>query len=270
MKPSAIEILDPANIPFPLVELLLQLNVPFDIFIADAGLAAPHSERFFAAAVPSATTNKRPAQYAVSSRGRTPADGQDWAMRWREIAAGARRILVPSAVAETFAATILPHHTIKRVGPSAAWHRATPKRRHTAHHLGLVPVRSCAHEQWLMREIARALRTARSDIAVTVIGATIDDIGLMRSSNTFVTGAINADELEQVIDRLGVERLFLCMTQPLFGHPLPAAAFSSDRPAASYDWSADRIKTGQDDLPIDPRLSFSELTGLLSRWMSEP
>ena len=47
MQPSRIELLDPANIPFQLVDLLLELKVPYDIFVADAGLLGPHGEPFW-------------------------------------------------------------------------------------------------------------------------------------------------------------------------------------------------------------------------------
>ena len=49
-----------------------------------------------------------------------------------------------------------------------------------------------------MHEIAHKFRSLRPDISITVIGATLDDIGLMRSDNVFVTGAIEAKEFESL------------------------------------------------------------------------
>ena len=47
MQPSRIEFLDPANVPLSLVDLLLRLNVPYDILIADAGLLGPRNKQAY-------------------------------------------------------------------------------------------------------------------------------------------------------------------------------------------------------------------------------
>ena len=46
-EPSRIEFLDPTNTPFTLVDLLVSLNVPYDVFIADAGLIGQHGRAIF-------------------------------------------------------------------------------------------------------------------------------------------------------------------------------------------------------------------------------
>src|SRR5581483_5642709 len=77
-------------------------------------------------------------------------------------------------------------------------------------HLGFVPVRSCGNEQRLMRETARRLFATRPGVIMTVLGATLDDIDLLRNSPAFVTGLIEPDEFEQSVARLGVDHLFVC------------------------------------------------------------
>jgi GT2 family glycosyltransferase len=268
LAPSRIEFLDPINTPFELVELLLHLKVPYDLFIADAGLLGPH-QRILAAVVQSA------GQFQIEKRGgvscKTAAEAGDWTNRWWKIAEGAKRILVPCGHAEAFVAGVLPQRTfgkIDRLDESA--NPAIRKQRPaTACHLGIVPVRSCAYEQRLISEIARELGRLRPDISISVIGATRDDIGLMRTSNAFVTGAVDPEEFEQLVDTLGVGHLFVGTTQPLFAHPILSVIFSSNIPTAYFDWSVGRNEPNTMDLAIDPRSSLDDIISALIRFMPE-
>ena len=272
MQPSRIEILDSTNVPFRLVDLLLKLKVPYDIFIADAGLLGPHSEQRFIAALRSLEPHENDGRRKVSAKSGAEPEGPDWVDRWRKIADGAQRILVPCTEAEAFAASVVPQHTIAKIERSDTRRRRAKrtKQKTTVGHLGLVPVRSCAHEQWLMSEIARRFGAMRPEVAIAVIGAALDDIGLMRSSNAFVTGMVTADEFDREVDALGLGYLFVSTTQPLFGHPMLSVALSSSLPTAYFDWSMGRIKPKKEDLPIDPRSSLDDIIGALSRWMPKP
>ncbi len=51
VEPTRIELLDPANTPSRLVDLLLGLKIPYDIVIADAGLLDRQGEQNFAASI---------------------------------------------------------------------------------------------------------------------------------------------------------------------------------------------------------------------------
>ncbi len=270
-EPSRIELLDPANTPFQLIDLLLNLKVPYDIFIADAGLLGPQNEKIFATAARSL------AAYESDKRGeaRCKAAAATWKGTdpWRRIAKGAQRIIVPCAQAEAFAASVLRQGTIDKIERAYKRQRIPVlrnRRKTPACHLGFLPVRCCAHEQWLMRETARQLGRLRPDISMTVIGATLDDIGLMRGSNAFVTGAVEPGEFEHLVDALGVEHLFVSTTQPIFGHPNLAIAFSSRLPSAYFDWSVGQSTPKKKDLAIDPRSSLADLIGALDRWMPKP
>ena len=57
-EPSRIEFLDPTNTPFTLVDLLLSLNVPYDVFIADAGLIGQRRRAIFTDRSPRRGTQK--------------------------------------------------------------------------------------------------------------------------------------------------------------------------------------------------------------------
>src|SRR4029077_11888553 len=121
-----------------------------------------------------------------------------------------------------------------------------------APHLGLVPVRSCPYEQQLMTETVRILGRIRPDLPITVVGAARDDIDLMRNSNAFVTGRVEPDEFEQLVDALGITCLFITTARPLFAHPALSVVFSSSLPIAYFDWSMGNNKVEKKDLAIHP------------------
>jgi len=268
LRPSRIEILDPANVPFRLLDLLLTLKVPYDIFVADAGLLGPPNTQPCATAVRSVEIHEI-GQHTEPTKTNQMLKGTDSWDCWQKVANGAQRILVPCPEAEAFAASVLPQGAIDKIDRVGKRHSsATRKRRHVVtYHLGLVPVRSCAHEQWLMQAIACRFGTMRPEVAITVIGTALDDMSLMRSGNAFVTGAVNADEFRPLADSLGLGYLFTCTTRPLFGHPIVSAALSSSLPTAYFDWSMGHIRPKKKDLPIDPHSTLDDIISALSRWM---
>jgi O-antigen biosynthesis protein len=257
-EPSRIELLDPTNTPFRLVELLLKLKVPYDLFVADAGLGR-YDEATVVATVQS-LSGKASTKNIVNAH---------WFERWRQIAEGAERIIVPCGEAEAFAASTLPERAAAKIDRTYESYgvKAHKRRRTARRHLGFVPLRSCAAEQRLITDISCELGRVRPDIAITVIGAALNDVGLMRSSNVFVTGAVDPEELGRLIGALGVSNLFVSTTRPLFAHPILSFVSSLDLPTGYFDWSRRHAPSKKIDLPLDPRSSLDDLTGALSRWI---
>jgi hypothetical protein len=235
--------------------------------MADAGFLGRHNEATVATAVQSLRISE-PAM-GGEVRSRSIVDRANWTKRWRQIAEGAQWIIVPCAHAEAFAASVLPQRSIAKIDRAyESRSRKTRKRRKTARcHLGFVPVRCCAGEQWLINEIARQLGKIRPDISITVIGAALDDIDLMRSSNVFVTGAVDSEEFEHLIDVLDVGNLFVSTTRPLFAHPILSIVSSFSLPTGYFDWSRGHVTSKKTDLPLDPRSPLDDLIGALSQWM---
>jgi len=268
IAPSRIEFLDPMNTPCQLVDLLLRLKVSYDLFIADASLLGAQNTHNLAAVVQSCEPYKKKRS---GVRCKAPMNAAGWTDRWRGIAQGAEQILVPSGQAEAFVATILPQRSVNkitRINPSSS--PAIRTQRHaTPCHLGFVAVRSCADEQRLISAIAGELGQLRPDISMTVIGTTYDDIALMRTSNVFVTGAVDPEEFEPLIDILGIGHLFVSATQPLFAHPTLSAVFLSHVPAAYFEWSMGYDNQNNMDLAIDPRSSLDDIVSTLIHWMPE-
>jgi GT2 family glycosyltransferase len=105
LRTARMEILDPGALPMSLMRLLLALDVPHDMFIADAGLLDRRGEGLASIAARSDTA-------------------PSWRVGWREIADKAKRILAPCGQAQAFAATLLPQRKIVRVDSSRSRRRA--------------------------------------------------------------------------------------------------------------------------------------------------
>jgi hypothetical protein len=183
---------------------------------------------------------------------------------------GAEKIWAIDRRAQAFAASMLPQleaPDVTAAGESAERAEA----RYVAGdpcRLGLVPIRKCASEQRFLREIAAALFKTRPDLRLIVVGATLDDAALMRCPNLHVTGPVEAEELETVATIYALDRLFVCVTQPLFGHPLLNAAFSGPRSLAYVDWTNGAVAPRRDDLALDPSVPLRGLIEDLNGWVT--
>ncbi len=270
MDACAIEIIDPAHLPLTLVERLLKLDVPHDIFIGDAALSSDGDMRATATALPHDSIS--PAAILANVDTAQKDGARTKAERWREITATAARILAPSEHARDFALDQLDQSVLDRVAAVPSF-EAKPQRRRRARtisRLGLLPVRSNREEQRLIGAMAAALRSSNPAAAITVVGATHDDIGLMQIGNVFVTGAIDTPDFNWVVKSYGLQALFLAATRPIFGHPTTEVALACGLPVAFFDWSSGRLKPKNGDLALDPATPFDEMMTLLGRWMAKP
>ena len=165
------------------IDALLNLDVPHDMFIADAALVAEGEIR--ATAIPPLQRSMSRTAAAVNGE-----VARTVAKRWQEITATADHILVPSEQARAFARNHLDKSAVDRLAvvPISG---ETPQRRRrsrTISRLGLLPVRANGEEQRLIGGMAAALRSSNTTAAITVVGATLDDLSLMQVGNVFVTG----------------------------------------------------------------------------------
>lgn len=270
-SPRRIELFDPTNTPSVLLDLLLRLKVPYDLFIADGGLLGPGRAQPFAQAVSSYGV-RRAYRQAHHPKGIANTETRNWNMRWRRIADDADKVLVPSAEAEAFVATVLPNRAVHKIrfGPQGRGRKAEGNQNSARCRLGLVSVRACAQEQWLLTEVARIFGRKRPDISVMIIGGTLDDIDLMRATNAFVTGTVRPEEFNEIAASLGLDRLFVSTTRPLFGHPIQLAVHATSLPIAYFDWSNGRAKSRKRDLSIDPSLLLNDFIAEMSRWIPAP
>jgi len=265
LRPSRMEILDPGRLPVSLVDLLLELKVPHDLFIADAGLLERGGDPVAPIAMGSGASAARRGEKGAKAA----TDAAPWRAGWRSIADKAGRILAPCASAQAFAATILPERKILRVDAKRSSRRPAirPGEDGAACRLGVVAVRSCAQEQRQTIALASAFKKLRPDVSIVVVGATLDDLALMRIGNVFVTGGVEAAELEGLVRACRLGSLFLSLSRPLFGHPIVSAALNARLPVAYRDWSLSGLEPRQGDLPIDPRANLDSVISELAQWL---
>ena len=251
-KPAGIEFLDPANTPPPLLDIMLRLKLPHDIFIADVGLLGSAADKLRA----KAATRSEPASQARTDVG-------------SKMARAARYILVPSKQARAFAKSVLRCRTTRITGNCAGRRHKAATRCYprSAGRIGLVPVRGCAEEQALIGEIARGIFKARPETSIAILGGVSDDTGMMAHTNAFVTGAIETQEFARVAGLLGVKHLFVGLTRPLFDHPILSAIRATQLDVAYFDWSGGRCKPDKGDLALDPLASLADVIGAVSGWM---
>jgi O-antigen biosynthesis protein len=267
LRVSRIEILDPARLSPAVVDLLIDINVPYDIFVADAGLVTHWGEPISLFAVRLAPHRPFKAGTIASTFDR---EGDCKAEKsWLNMARAAERILVPCEYAKAFATRFLPVLGSWKIEASGGrlHRRIRCARNPTEARMGLLPLRGCAEEQWLMTQVACALRDTRPDISLTVVGATLDDVDLMRIGNTFVTGAIEPEEFELIVKAYDLRCLFVSLTRPIFGHPILIRCFRCPIPLAFFDWSMGRTASKQGDLVLDPRSSLRDIVGALGQWL---
>lgn len=239
---SRVEFFDLARLPRALVEALLGLAPAYDVFLA-------HAELGFGCA---------PFQTGEQSSSN--------ASFWRDIVAGAGRVLVPDAQAEALAKA-LACAAIDRLSKDGADQRRYPARvLSPAGQIGLVAVRGCVREQELMREITIQLGTVRPELEITVVGVTHDETALMKAG-AFVTGVASPAELPQLFARHQLDRLVVCAARPLFGHPVIESSMTTAIPVAYFDWSEGACQPHDGDLTLDPSLSAAAIANSMIPWL---
>jgi O-antigen biosynthesis protein len=267
LRPSRVEILDPASVPPTLVDLLLDLRVPCDLFVADAGLFGGCCGQFSLSAIGS--TERHTGKVATTAATINRSADRVLNQRWRDVVEAAERILVPCEHARALAMAFLPERQQSKIESTGARFLQGIKRprKPTAPRLGLLSLRGNAEELWFMTQIACALRAIRPDVSLTIVGTTLDDVGLMRVGNTFVTGSVEPEEFQRVIDAYSLQSLFVSISRPIFGHPLLISCFTCSLQLAFFDWSMGRIKPKRGDLALNPHLSLKDVVAALCHWL---
>ncbi len=264
--PSRIELIDPAGIPDLLANGLCGLGVPYDILIADAGLLDPGristpaslAMRLRPGELPFAT----PDESKVLRRSHRE-------QSWRRIADGAARILAPCSQAEGFARRFLSAQNMEKLARTVR--SPLPARRRLPKgtgRLGIVSTRTSAFEFEFVREVVRFMKGAHPQVAIAVLGTTLDDLALMRFGNVFVSGSIEPDDVEHLVRQYRLSTVVAGIGPPLFGHPAIEAAQHCGLPAAYFDWSLGHCKPRGRDLAIDPSVPPRLTAGVLGRWVT--
>jgi hypothetical protein len=115
--------------------------------------------------------------------------------------------------------------------------------------------------------LADCLQRQKPSRAVVIAGTTCDDERLMSHSNVFITGAVAADELGDVLAPHNVGWLVTDFEQTTFGHPLIETTKTALRPVAYRDWSGGSPKPRKDDLAIPANVDERGLVDAVVDWV---
>jgi len=240
LAPSAIELVDPASTPLRLLDVILGTGVSLDLAIVDDGLF------------------------------RIAADaGAERQMRWAITRSRARYFLVPNRRAAAYAARHLSRDELSRI-----WCLETkrPQRRLVETkglpRLAAIPSRSSPLEARVLRAVATELAVNAPMATLTIFGDVAIDPELSELGNTFVTGAVGADELTRMFRQYEIGGVLAGFGRPLFGHPVTERALTTGRPVATIDWSGERVGLEPADLALDPRAAPGEIAATVASWVA--
>jgi GT2 family glycosyltransferase len=133
--------------------------------------------------------------------------------------------------------------------------------------LAIVPSAPSPASFRLMQRLTEALARLMPSRPVVIAGKTSDDDRLMSCAGVFVTGAITAGEIGDVLAPHHPGWLLTDFDEPAFGHPLIETARRASIPVAYRDWSAGSVKERKRDLAIPADADDRELVDAVIEWI---
>ncbi len=268
---ARIEIADPASLTPAFGNLILQLECPIDLLVADAGLVCRRGSFLRSDGTQcDAQRMGRPCDECLAAPTAWAAETtEDWLKHWEGLVARVRHIYAPNRQAKSFASRFVGRgKVIELKSPKrnlASAQRA--KNSKIGRGIGLVVLGSGAAEYRLTKAVALALNRELPERPVIVIGQTLDDLGLMRLDNVHVTGTVDRREYGRILSQYDIGALFFPIRQPLFGHPT-MTGLAECTATASFDWSSGEVSPRTGDLALRPEITNDELIESLVSWLS--
>jgi O-antigen biosynthesis protein len=259
LRPSHCEIVDPAMMPSFLTQTFAEMDIPFDVWVADGNSIdseAAHARQRRATSLPNRDSNQE-----------TATEDPQTATPHHKTISAARRILVPCAMAEAFTKHTLQGRKSQLLAQSINSLSLPLHQDQPAKLLAIVPTRSSAKEFLAIRSLALSLRRRDSNVSILVAGSTFDDVRLMSHENVFVTGPTDASELGGTLQVHNVGWMLTGFDGPLFGHPLIQSVRKADIPVAYLDWSMGEITPRARDLALQPDVPLEQFTNQIIAWI---
>jgi hypothetical protein len=256
--------MDPVNAPASLLETIIGLRIPYDILITNSGLFYP-ADFSLQAVIQQEIGGTGQSQNRAMPTDESASRRKSRERRWRDIAEGAAHIFAPNSMAKAFASRHLPGMNIlllEDIMPRQRW-----RGRRGANRLGILALSKSAEEFVSIRKLTQALFDVQPDLAIVVIGETLDDRTVMQSGNAFVTGLATPDEFSRVLNQYGIGSLLTGLGRPLFGHPCDLAASATGLPIARLDWSFGDSSARAGDLMIRPDSDPANMAASIADWM---
>jgi GT2 family glycosyltransferase len=133
--------------------------------------------------------------------------------------------------------------------------------------LAVVPSTPTTASFCSMRRLADRLWRRAPSRSIVIVGSTCDDDRLMSYANVFITGAVAADEIGDVLAPHNPGWLLTDFEEPAFGHPLIETARRASIPVAYRDWSAGSAKARKGDLAIPADMDEPEFVDAVIEWV---
>ncbi|TYO62080.1 glycosyltransferase [Bradyrhizobium hipponense] len=180
---------------------------------------------------------------------------------------GTTPLLVPSKAAKAYAQNRWPNRKIVLHDWPIGSLTLPPI---SASHKSLIIVSSTPSPASLraIRTLADRLWRHEPSLSIVIAGTTCGDDRLMSQPNIFVTGAIAADELGDVLTPYNPGWILTDFEQPIFGHPLVETVKQAARPVAYCDWSGGALKPRKGDLAIPAIVNAAGLADLVVDWIA--
>ncbi|WP_246755749.1 hypothetical protein [Bradyrhizobium neotropicale] len=179
---------------------------------------------------------------------------------------GGTPLLVPSKAAKAFAQARWPKRNIVLQDwptPSLDLPPVSGSRKS----LVIVPSAPSPVSLRIMRSLADCLQRRKPSRSIVIVGTTYDDDRLMSYPNVFITGAIAAGELGDVLAPHDPGWLLTDFEEPIFGHPLIETAKQALRPVAYRDWSGGSPSPRKGDLAVPANVDEAGLVEAVVDWV---
>ncbi|WP_245474558.1 hypothetical protein [Bradyrhizobium sp. Leo121] len=179
---------------------------------------------------------------------------------------GGTPLLVPSKAAKAFAQARWPKRNIVLQDwptPSLDLPPFSGSRKS----LVIVPSAPSPVSLRIMRSLADCLQRREPSRSIVIAGTTCDDDRLMSYPNVFITGAVAADELGDILAPHDPGWLLTDFEEPIFGHPLIETAKQALRPVAYRDWSGGSLTPRKGDLALPANADEAGLVDAVVDWV---
>ncbi|WP_456632996.1 glycosyltransferase family 2 protein [Bradyrhizobium sp. USDA 10063] len=175
-------------------------------------------------------------------------------------------LLVPTKAAKFFAQARWPKRNIVlQDWPTRSLNLPPPSGPRKS--LVIVPSAPSPASLRVMRRLADHLQRREPSRSIVIAGTTCDDDRLMSYPNVFMTGAVAADELGNVLAPHEPGWLLTDFEEPTFGHPLIETTKQASRPVAYRDWSGGSPNPRSGDLAIPANVDEAGLVDAVIDWV---
>lgn len=194
----------------------------------------------------------------------------DGAAAWNRAIGKAASIVAPDDSARAFATRRWKPKPVTLASPQRKRRKLSPALFDTAGRLGIVLLNETSTCRRLIRALAAHLpRQTLGAPAIVVVGATADDLGLLRGGNVVITGNVAAEEIGDMIPRYRLTHMFALSSAAHFGSPAAMTLVDLDLPLAQFAW-ASPAKAAGGDLWLDPDHDDGAVATRLSEWLAGP